>query len=58
MFLIFTDGGSPDPRFNAQLSNVIEQAKRYNMPASNIKNVLEQSKVTFKSCNIHLAGLK
>jgi transcriptional/translational regulatory protein YebC/TACO1 len=44
--LYFAEGGSPDPNFNAQLSNTIAQAKKYNMPFASIQNAIKQSKVT------------
>jgi hypothetical protein len=44
--LYFSEGGSPDPNFNVQLSSTIEQARRYNMPLVSIQNAIKQGKVT------------
>jgi transcriptional/translational regulatory protein YebC/TACO1 len=43
--LYFSEGGSSDPNFNAQLSSTIAQARKYNMPLASIQNAIKQSKV-------------
>ncbi|KAJ9573950.1 hypothetical protein L9F63_008670 [Diploptera punctata] len=46
MRVAIQEGGGADPNFNVRLASLIEQARKYNMPLSNIKNVLEQSKAS------------
>lgn len=41
MYLL-SDGGSTNPSNNSKLSQIIEQAKKVNMPAASIKTFLEK----------------
>jgi transcriptional/translational regulatory protein YebC/TACO1 len=50
--LFFSEGGSPDPNLNAQLSSTIAQARKYNMPLASIQNAIKQNKVNANVCGI------
>jgi transcriptional/translational regulatory protein YebC/TACO1 len=40
-----SEGGGPDPKFNARLSSVIAQAKKFSMPLASIQGAMKQDKV-------------
>ncbi|XP_060521925.1 translational activator of cytochrome c oxidase 1 [Cylas formicarius] len=57
MKVAIQEGGSADPQQNIKLSHVIEQAKRFNMPAASIQNVLKTTdKSNAKTFLIEIRG--
>jgi hypothetical protein len=55
LHLNFTEGGGPDPKFNAQLSSIIEKEKKCNMPLASIQSAMKQDKVTHLRFDVFIA---
>lgn len=52
------EGGSADPKANLKLEQVIEQAKRSNMPVATIQNVLKSTQNDKTQCKVHLLDIR
>ncbi|KAI4454360.1 hypothetical protein MML48_9g00002407 [Holotrichia oblita] len=51
-------GGSPDPKFNLKLEQVVEQAKRMNMPVATIESIIKSTQTDKKQCKSYLIEIK
>ncbi|KRT85369.1 hypothetical protein AMK59_989 [Oryctes borbonicus] len=51
-------GGSIDPKVNLKLEQVIEQAKRMNMPSATIESIIKSTQTDKKQCRSHLIEIK
>ncbi|XP_017781963.1 PREDICTED: probable transcriptional regulatory protein Pmob_0807 [Nicrophorus vespilloides] len=56
--IAITEGGSIDPKLNLKLEQVLEQARRANMPMSTVQNVIKSSQVDKKQCKSHMFEIK
>lgn len=51
-------GGSADPKLNIKLEQVVEEAKRFNMPVSTINNVLKQIQSSKENLKGHVVEIR
>lgn len=56
--MYISEGGSADPKFNVKLEQVLDQCKRFNMPAATIQNVLKSIQSDKEKCQSHLIEIK
>nr|XP_022902767.1 translational activator of cytochrome c oxidase 1 [Onthophagus taurus]XP_022902768.1 translational activator of cytochrome c oxidase 1 [Onthophagus taurus]XP_022902769.1 translational activator of cytochrome c oxidase 1 [Onthophagus taurus] len=52
------EGGSPDPVKNLKLEQVLEQAKRNNMPIGTIQGVIKSTQINKEMCKKYLLEIK
>lgn len=52
------EGNSADPKANIKLEQAIQQAKRFNMPAATINNVLKTAASSEDKSSSHVIEIK